>query len=168
MLLALVEGVRELLDRRRAAELVGQLVLGAAQREVPLLGGAGRADHPGLVPEPTLELTIYGAAGEGREGDTGIGVEPVDRPDHGQERGLTEVLDGDPAVPVPLRVVVRDVEVLLHERVADAAVPAALVLAKSVEERGGRLDRPGAHSWPPPGCFRNRKVRPRERSTATS
>ena len=160
MLHALVDRDGELADGRRPAELLGQLVLGATEREVALLGGAGRPDRPGAVAEPALELTVDRAAGEGREGDAGFGVESVNGADHREQRGLAEVFHRYAPVAVSLRVVIRDVEVLLDQRVPDAPVARALVLTEAIEERGDRLCGLGHHSWPPSGCFEKRNIRP--------
>ena len=87
-------------DRRRAAQGLGQRVVGRGDGQPQLLQAAGHPDRPGAVAEVPLELADDGRDGEAGEVDAPVGVEPVDRLDQADHRDLVQVVGGLAAAAV--------------------------------------------------------------------
>ena len=85
-----------------------------------------------LVAQRPLELAVHRAADERGEGHALVGIEAVDGPNHGEKRGLAQVVDRDAAGPVARREPVGEPAVLLHDLVAEPAVTGPVVLAEQL------------------------------------
>src|SRR5947209_12808091 len=84
---------RQLLDRRRPAEVVRQALAGAAQGQRPLLKVARYVQRPALVAKVTLELAEDGGRGKASELVASAGLKALDRTEESQARHLDEVVD---------------------------------------------------------------------------
>ena len=87
-------------DLGGAAQLVGELAVGAAHVGLQLLDRPGRADHPAEVAELPLDLALHGDDGVGEELHAAVGVEVAGGLEQRHRRGLGQVVVGDPAAAV--------------------------------------------------------------------
>src|SRR3954471_8261815 len=147
-----VDGVGELLDGRRAAELVRELVALLGDLELQLLEAARDAHRPRLVAEVALDLAEDGRRRVGREAHLAGDVEAVDRLHDPDARDLDEVVERLPAAGVAAGERPGEREHLLGELVAGphvtVLVDAAqeLLLARGTGSTGdGLVVRPPVH-----------------------
>ena len=124
------EVLGELRHRRRAAELLGQLVGRPAQPQVGLLGRPGHAHRPRVVAEVALDLALDRAPGERRERHVAVGLEAVDGLDEGEEGDLAEVVVARAAPSEAPGDVGGEAHVPLDELVAQAPAARAPELAE--------------------------------------
>src|SRR5207248_3043911 len=96
-------GLGELGDRRRTAELDGQLLDQPRDLDVQLLQSAGHANRPALVAEMTLDLADDVRSRVGGQLDAAVEVEPVDRLDQADRADLDEIVELLAPVRVPPR-----------------------------------------------------------------
>jgi hypothetical protein len=101
LLLRGLDGLGELLDRGRAAELRGEAVDGLGELGVELLDVARDAHAPAAVAEVALDLARDVRGGEGGELDAALDVEAVDGLDEADGADLHEVVERLAAVGVP-------------------------------------------------------------------
>src|SRR5205814_2126874 len=121
-------GLRQLADRRRTAELYGQLFHQAGQLHVELLQAARNAHRPALVPEVPLDLADDVRGRVRRQLDAAVEIEAVDRLDQPDRADLDQILELLPAIRVPTRERAHERHVLLDQLLARLEV-ALLVIA---------------------------------------
>src|SRR5712691_7631386 len=143
--------LRQLGDRRRAAELDGQLLDEARELDVELLEPARDADRPALVAEVALDLADDVRRRIGRQLDAAVEVEAVDRLDQPDRADLDEVLELLAAVAVAARERADERHVLLDQLLARGQVALLVVAAEEdlVALLGHRLSTLGRGST----CF---------------
>src|SRR3954468_6283078 len=120
--------LRELRDRRRAAELDGQLLDEPRQLHVQLLQAARHAHRPALVAEVPFDLADDVRRRVRRQLDAAVEIEAVDRLDQPDRADLNEILELLAAVRVPPRERAYERHVLLDQLLARGDV-ALLVIA---------------------------------------
>src|SRR5579864_2825759 len=122
--------LRELRDRRRAAELHGQLLHQARELHVQLLQPARHAHSPALVAEMTLDLADDVRRRVRRQLDAALEIEPVDRLDQPDRADLDEILELFATVRVAPRERPHERHVLLDQLLARMQVALFVVLAQ--------------------------------------
>src|SRR5207253_2816644 len=93
--------LRELADRRRAAELNGELLDEPRELDVQLLQAARDAHRPALVAEVALDLADDVRRRVRRQLDAAVEVEAIDRLDQPDRPDLDEIFELFAAVRVP-------------------------------------------------------------------
>ena len=86
-----VDALRQLGDRRRAAEFLGQVGAGGRDRRLQLLRAARHPQQPAEVAEVPLDLAEDRRGGVGRELQPALGVEAVDRLDQADRADLDQI-----------------------------------------------------------------------------
>src|SRR3989440_8981426 len=127
LFLAHLGALRELRDRRRAAELDRQLLEQPRELDVQLLEAARHAHRPASVAEVTLDLADDVRRRVGRELDAAVDVEAVDRIDQPDGPDLDEVLELLAAIAVPTRERAHQRHVLLDQLLARREVALLVV-----------------------------------------
>ena len=136
LLLLDARGLRELGDRRRAAELHRLLLDDLRELDVQLLEAARNAHGPALVAEVALDLADDVRRRVRRQLDAAVDVEAVDRLDQADTADLDEVVELLAAVRVAPRERADEREVLLDQLLARGEV-ALLVVAAQQRLVGG-------------------------------
>lgn len=122
---------------RLAAELLTQVLEGAAQPALELLEASRRPHHPAVVAEVAGQLAAHRRHGEGEQVVAALGLEAGDRHDQADVGHLDEVVVGEPAAPVAPGDRLGDAAVDQHELAAQ--VLAGVVVLGSAEPVQQRL-----------------------------
>ena len=135
-LLLHARGLRQLRDRRRAAELDGLLLDDLRELDVELLEPARDAHGPALVAKVALDLADDVRRRVGGQLDAALDVEAVDRLDQADAADLDEIVELLAAVGVAPRQRADEREVLLDQLLAGCEV--ALLVVAAEERLVGR------------------------------
>src|SRR6266536_1146755 len=146
LLLPDARGLRQLGDRRRAAELHGQLLDQPRELHVQLLQPARHAHRPALVAEVPLDLADDVRRRIRRQLDAAAQVEAVNRLDQADRADLDEILELLAAVRVPARKRAHERHVLLDQLLAGGDVALLVVAAQ-------KLAVVARHQMPPSTVF---------------
>ena len=134
-------GLRELRDRRRPAELDGLVLDDLRQLDVELLEAARNAHRPALVAEVALDLADDVRRRVGRQLDSAVDVEAVDRLDQADAADLDEIVELLAAIGVAAGERADEGQVLLDQLLPGGEIAFLVVAAEQrLVGRAGHAD----------------------------